>query len=101
MSVITLTAENFTHHVLSHPGPVLVDFYAVWCTPCTVYGPTVEDFAMRHPEVRVCKADVDTLGALASQYHVQSVPTTLLFRDGQLQTRMVGVLTSKQLDALL
>ena len=61
MSIITLTNDSFSRHVLTQPGPVFVDFYAGWCGPCQAFAPILEDFAMAHPEVRVCKADVDAL----------------------------------------
>ena len=101
MSIITLTNDNFSHHVLNHPGPVFVDFYASWCGPCQVFAPILEDFAMNHPEVRVCKADVDALPERAAEYNVQSVPTLLIFRDGSVTNRTVGVLTAQQLAALI
>ena len=101
MSVITLTNDNFSHHVLSQPGPVLVDFYAGWCGPCKAFAPILEDFAMAHPEARVCKADVDALPEKAAEFGVQSVPTLLVFRDGAIASRAVGVLTAQQLAALV
>ena len=101
MSVITLTNDNFSHHVLSQPGPVFVDFYAGWCGPCQAFAPILEEFAMAHPEVRVCKADVDTLPERAAEYGVQSVPTLLIFRDGAIASRAVGVLTARQLAAMV
>ena len=101
MSIITLTNDNFSHHVLSQPGPVFVDFYAGWCGPCKAFAPILEDFAMAHPEVRVCKADVDALPEKAAEYGVQSVPTLPVFRDGAAASRTVGVLTVQQLAALV
>lgn len=101
MSIITLTNDNFPHHVLSQPGPVLADFYADWCGPCKAFAPILEDFATAHPEVRVCKADVDALPEKAAEYGVQSVPTLLVFRNGVVVNRAVGVLTTQQLSALL
>mgnify|MGYP004513238103 FL=1 len=101
MSIITLTNDSFSRHVLTQPGPVFVDFYAGWCGPCQAFAPILEDFAMAHPEVRVCKADVDALPEKAAEYSVQSIPTLLVFRDGAVVNRATGVLTARQLAALV
>ena len=101
MSLISLTPDSFSGLVLSQPGPVIVDFYAQWCGPCQAFAPVVEAFAMAHPQVQVCKADVDALPEETARYGIQSVPTVLVFRDGEVVRRTVGGLSAAQLEALL
>ena len=88
MSVMPLTAENFDETVAS--GTTLVDFWAVWCGPCKMQGPVVEAFADKHPEVKVCKVDVDEQPVLASRFEIMSIPTLMVFKNGELVRREVG-----------
>jgi thioredoxin 1 len=70
---------------------VLVDFYAVWCGPCRMMAPVVEEIAEENPSVRVGKVDVDEVGELAQRFGIVSIPTLLVFKNGQLVNKFVGV----------
>jgi thioredoxin 1 len=77
------TTENWQHEVLDAKVPVLVDFTATWCTPCKAFTPIIERVAKAHPEVKVGKLDLDESEAIANKYHIQSVPTLLVFIGGK------------------
>ena len=90
MSLIKLTAENFTSEVLEKKGVVLVDFYADWCGPCKMIAPIVEEISKERTDVTVGKINVDDCTELAVKYRVASIPTLLVIRDGVEVERIVG-----------
>lgn len=90
MSVITLTAANFQQEVLSSDVPVLVDFWAAWCGPCQALGPIVDEVAAEADGFKVGKVNVDEQPELARDYRVMSIPTLLVFKNGELVRREVG-----------
>ncbi len=69
---------------------VVVDFFATWCGPCKMISPILEKFASEHPEVKVIKVDVDDFTNIAREYGVSSIPTLILFKNGELVDRKVG-----------
>ncbi len=89
MSVIELTEENFDETVEN--GTSLVDFWAAWCGPCKMQSPIVDAFAEKHPEVKVCKVNVDEQPALAMRFEIMSIPTLMVFRGGQSVNKTVGL----------
>lgn len=89
--VTQLTQDTFQKEVLEQKkGLVLVDFYAVWCGPCKVTEPIIEELAEEMKDVKFAKLDVDTAPELSSEYQVFSIPTFLIFKDGKLIGQMVG-----------
>ena len=83
--------ENFNAEVLQSEEPVLVDFYADWCGPCRMMGPLVEQLAETYNgKVKVGKVNVDEDGALAGNYGIQSIPSFLLFKNGQVVDSVTG-----------
>ncbi len=87
-----LTKETFKTEVLESSAPVLVDFFATWCGPCRMLAPTVEDIAGDYKEkLKVVKADVDSMPEISMEYGIMSIPTLVLFKDGQPAGRLVGV----------
>ena len=101
MSVINLTTENFEEEVLNAKEPVLVDFWATWCGPCQTMGPLVEEIAEERADIKVCKLDVDQEPELARQYRVMSIPTFLVFKDGEVVKRDMGVMSKDELEGLI
>ena len=90
MPYITLTEENFDQEVLKSDRPVLVDFWAGWCAPCMALAPTIDEIASEQDKVKVGKVNVDEQQELARQYRVMSIPTLMVFRDGELVRREAG-----------
>ena len=98
MTVVTLTDENFDEEVTSSEKPVLVDYWATWCGPCKMVGPFVEEIASEYSgKLKVGKLDVDNNQASASQQNVMSIPTLLIFKEGQVVAQQVGALSKTQL----
>jgi thioredoxin 1 len=97
-----LTAEGWENDVLKAEGPVLVDLWAAWCPPCRKMGPVVDELARQAGDkVTIGKLDVDRHPEVAERYGVRSIPTFLLFRNGELVERRVGARPLEELAALL
>lgn len=90
-----VTEENFDEVI--NEGPVLVDFWAVWCGPCKMLAPTLEEIENQHG-LRVVKVNVDEESELARQFRIMSIPTMILFKDGEAVKTVVGVKPKKQLE---
>ena len=98
MSVLELTAENFDE--ITAAGTVLVDFWAVWCGPCKMQAPIVDAFAEKQTDVQVCKVNVDEQPALAARFGIMSIPTLMVFKDGQAARRQVGLSSLEEIEEL-
>lgn len=91
--IVTLTQENWDQEVLKADVPVLVDFWATWCGPCRMVAPVLEQLADEMDgKVRIAKLDVDSNQELAYKFQVSSIPTFILFKDGQMADRTLGAL---------
>ena len=84
MSVINLNEANFETEVLKSDKPVLVDFFAVWCGPCKMISPIIDEIAEERQDIKVCKVNVDEAPALAERFSVSSIPTIAVFKNGKL-----------------
>ena len=101
MSIIDLTKENFQAEITKSDKPVLVDFWAVWCGPCQMMAPILHELETEMPDVQIGKVNVDEQMDLARQFRVVSIPTLIIFKNGQEVQRMVGVTSKEELkDAL-
>lgn len=90
MAVVHLSTENFNEQVLESKGLVLVDFWATWCAPCMMLAPFIEELAAEESDIVIGKVDIDESQELAIQYRVASIPTLILFKDGQEVKRTSG-----------
>ena len=96
-----VTDTNFQSEVLDSAGPVLVDFWAPWCGPCRVVHPILEEMAGERSDISIVSLNVDDNQGTAAKYEVLSIPTLILFKDGEEAKRIVGALPKRRLEAEL
>lgn len=101
MAALKITKDNFQAEVLEAKGTVLVDFWASWCGPCKMIGPIIDQIADEREDVKVCKVNVDDEQELAVQFKVMSIPTLLVFKDGQVVNQSLGAKPKAAILAML
>lgn len=101
-NTLTFTDANFDTEVLNSEVPVLVDFWAEWCGPCRMMGPTIDTVADNFAgKVKVGKVDVDSNIGTAGRYQIRGIPTLLLFKGGQVVNQKVGAVPKGELESML
>lgn len=101
MSALHITKNNFKEEVLNSDKLVLIDFWASWCGPCRMVGPIIDELAKELEDVKVCKVNVDEEPELASEFHIMSIPTLVVMKDGQVLRQSMGAKPKSQILALL
>ena len=98
MAEITLTQENFEDEVINSDIPVLVDFWAAWCGPCKMLAPVIEEIAEEYGDkIKVGKVNVDEEAALSIKFGVMSIPTVILFENGEVKESAIGYRPKEEL----
>ena len=100
MSLIHITKDNFAE-VKASDKPVLLDFFATWCGPCRMIAPFIEQIATEHPEYVIAKIDVDEEPELAQQFGIQSIPTLVVIKNGEVVNTAMGARPKDAILALL
>ena len=90
MAIHYINKNNFEQEVMNSKETVLVDFFATWCGPCKMLSPTLEQIAQEHPEIKICKIDVDQEPELAARYGVMSIPTLMVVKNGCITEQALG-----------
>jgi thioredoxin 1 len=102
MAELTITQQNFEQEVLLAKEPVLVDFWATWCGPCRMLAPVIEEIANEYAgKVKVGKVNVDDERELALEYGVSSIPTVMVFQNGEVKETSVGYRPKEEIEQLL
>lgn len=101
MSVLHITKDTFEAEVLKSDKPVLLDFFAVWCGPCKMIAPVLDEIAQEREDIKVCKVNVDEEPELAAKYQVMSIPTLFVIKDGQVVNQSLGAKPKAQILAML
>lgn len=100
--VVTLTKSNFDQEVVSHDNAVLVDFWAPWCGPCRAVSPVIDELAKEYNgKAKIAKLNVDDEGEIAAKYKIMSIPTIMIFKNGEVVEKIIGARSKAELSELM
>lgn len=99
--VLEITKENFQAEVMESEKPVLLDLWAVWCGPCTMISPVVDELAGEHPEIKVGKINVDEQPELAMAFQANAIPMLVYMKDGRPVDAILGVVPKEQIEEMI
>ena len=101
MSAISVNKNSFNQEVLNSDKPVLMDFWAPWCSPCRMVVPLIEEIAKERSDIKIVKINVDEEQELAMQFGVMSIPTLVVMKDGKIINKATGAIPKAQILAML
>lgn len=99
--ITTVTKENFDQEITRAGETVLVDFWAAWCMPCKMLAPAIDAIAAERPDVKVCKINIDEQQELAIRFGIMSIPTVMVFKNGEIAGKSIGLVSKDDLLKLL
>lgn len=98
---LSINNDNYIEEVIGCEKPVIIDFWAEWCGPCRMMSPVVEEIAEEHPELKVCKVNVDEARELAQKFNISAIPTIVMVKNGEQSAVSVGYKSKEELLAEL
>ncbi|MFK4785815.1 thioredoxin [Fusobacterium sp. MFO224] len=101
MSIINITKNNFESEVLKSNDIVILDFWATWCGPCRALGPILESFANKNSNIKIGKINVDEEAELAGKFQIMSIPTLIIYKNGEIINKSVGLISESKISELI
>lgn len=101
MAIINITKNNLESEVLKSDDIVILDFWANWCGPCRALGPILESFANQNSNIKIGKINVDEETELAKKFEIMSIPTLIIFKNGKLTNKSVGLVSESKIAELI
>lgn len=99
--ITTVTKDNFDKEITEAKETVLVDFWAAWCMPCKMLSPIIDAVAEERKDVKICKINIDEEQELAIRFGIMSIPTVMVFKDGEVSGKSIGLVSKDEILALL
>lgn len=101
METLKITKDNFQREVMESDKPVLIDFWAVWCGPCKMVSPIIDQIADERSDIKVCKVNVDEERELAGAFQIMSIPSLIVIKDGKIVNKSVGAMPKDKIMELI
>ena len=101
MSIINITNQNYQKEIMESKKTILLDFWAEWCGPCKIITPVIDEIANENPDLKVCKINVDEQPELANRFHVRSIPSLFVMKEGEIITQSVGAKPKEEILKML